>query len=225
MSSSPKEKQSGEVEVKDSLTPEELEQQQLKEKELLERIHKAMACTYVLPLGKDRLYRRYWLFPSAGALFVEDDFFGLTEDMLEPRPTPEPKMEDALFVESPVKTNDTAKEPMLVHNTFPPVNRPNQWFLYNTAEEVEQLIEALNPRGHRESTLKETLLQEKERIIQLLDEKAAQRYRHSGTVCLTVCIACKRFRIDNLISVCHKQEMLKYFMKCLHYLCMRLNCY
>lgn len=177
--SSLKEKQSSEVEVKDSLSPEELQQQQLKEKELLERIHKAMACTYILPFGRDRQYRRYWIFPSGGALFVEDDFFGLTEDMLEPRPTPEPKMEEAPSVESPVKTDDATVEPVPVHNTSPPVNRPNQWFFYSVAEDVEQLIEALNPRGHRESTLKEALLQEKERILQLLDEKAVQRYHHS----------------------------------------------
>lgn len=142
-----------------------------------------MACTYILPLGRDRLYRRHWLFPSAGALFVEDDVFGLTEDMLEPRPTPEPKMEEALSVESPVKT---AEDTILVHNTSPPVNRPNQWFFYSTAEEVERLIEALNSRGHRESTLKEALLQEKERIVQFLDEKAVQYYHHSGTLRLTL---------------------------------------
>uniref|UniRef100_A0A671MXH0 Bromodomain adjacent to zinc finger domain protein 1A n=1 Tax=Sinocyclocheilus anshuiensis TaxID=1608454 RepID=A0A671MXH0_9TELE len=164
----PKEKQVGEVEMK-----EELHQPQLKEKELQERIQKAMACTYILPLGRDRLYRRYWIFPSAGALFVEEDFFGLTEDMLEPRPTPEPKIEELFSAKSPVKTDATTEEPVLVQNTSPPVNRPNQWFFYSTPEEVEQLIEALNPRGRRESSLKETLLQEKERIVQLMDSKAA----------------------------------------------------
>uniref|UniRef100_A0A673MJP7 Bromodomain adjacent to zinc finger domain protein 1A n=1 Tax=Sinocyclocheilus rhinocerous TaxID=307959 RepID=A0A673MJP7_9TELE len=177
----PKEKQVGEVEMKDSLSPEELQQQQLKEKELLERIQKAMACTYILPLGRDRLYRRYWIFPSAGALFVEEDFFGLTEDMLEPHPTPEPKIEEFSSTESPVKTDATTEDPMLVQNTSPSVNRPNQWFFYSIPAEVEQLIEALNPRGHRESSLKETLLQEKERIVQLMDSKAVQRYHHSGT--------------------------------------------
>uniref|UniRef100_A0A673MIN6 Bromodomain adjacent to zinc finger domain protein 1A n=1 Tax=Sinocyclocheilus rhinocerous TaxID=307959 RepID=A0A673MIN6_9TELE len=171
----PKEKQVGEVEMKDSLSPEELQQQQLKEKELLERIQKAMACTYILPLGRDRLYRRYWIFPSAGALFVEEDFFGLTEDMLEPHPTPEPKIEEFSSTESPVKTDATTEDPMLVQNTSPSVNRPNQWFFYSIPAEVEQLIEALNPRGHRESSLKETLLQEKERIVQLMDSKAVQR--------------------------------------------------
>uniref|UniRef100_A0A8C2KX75 Bromodomain adjacent to zinc finger domain protein 1A n=1 Tax=Cyprinus carpio TaxID=7962 RepID=A0A8C2KX75_CYPCA len=164
------------------LSPEELQQQQLKEKELLERIQKAMACTYILPLGRDRLYRRYWIFPSAGALFVEEDFFGLTEDMLEPRTTHEPNIEELSSTESPIKTDAATEDPMLVQNTSPPVNRPNQWFFYSTPEEVEQLIESLNPRGHRESSLKETLLQEKEHIVQLMDSKAVQRYHYSGTV-------------------------------------------
>lgn len=170
--------------MKDSLSPEELQLQQLKERELLERIQQAMACTYVLPLGRDRLYRRYWIFPSAGALFVEDDFFGLTEDMLEPRPTPEPKIEEFLSAESPIKTkiDGTTEELVLVQNTSPPVNRPNQWYFYNKTEEVEQLIEALNPRGHRESSLKETLMLERGRIFQLMESNAAQRYHHSGTV-------------------------------------------
>lgn len=61
----------------------------LQVRELQERIQKAAACTCLLPLGRDRLYRRYWLFPSASALFVEADHFGLTEDMLQPSPKPD----------------------------------------------------------------------------------------------------------------------------------------
>ncbi|TRY59513.1 hypothetical protein DNTS_017620 [Danionella cerebrum] len=173
-----KEKQAVEGEIKDGLSPDDLQQQQLKEQELLQRIQKAMACTYILPLGKDRLYRRYWVFPSAGALFVEDDFFGLTEDMLEPRPASEPDSQDSISIENALKTDATSEESVLIQNTSPPVNRPNQWYFYSTAEEVEQLIEALNPRGHRESALREAL--EKERIPLLMDGKAAQHYHHSG---------------------------------------------
>lgn len=147
----------------------------------MERIHKAAACTYILPLGRDRLYRRYWLFPSAGALFVEDDFFGLTEDMLKPRPAPERETGD-LSDQSPVKTEDLAEEHRSLQSTLVPVNRPNQWAFYSTSAELEQLIEALNPRGHRESSLKESLVQEKERISQLLSSSAAERYHHSGIV-------------------------------------------
>lgn len=165
--------------LKNTLSPEELQQQQLKEKELFERIHKAATCTYILPLGRDRFYRRYWLFPSTGTLFVEDDFFGLTEDMLEPRHVPEPKTEDLSF-QSPVKPECMAEEHKSYQSTLVPVNRPNRWAFYSTAAELEQLIEALNPRGHRESTLKETLLQEKERISQLLNSTAAECYHYSG---------------------------------------------
>ncbi|KAH0620540.1 hypothetical protein JD844_021104 [Phrynosoma platyrhinos] len=73
------------------LTPEEeeaLKQEQLiKERELTEKIQKATACTNISPLGRDRLYRRYWLFPSVPGLFVEEDYSGLTDDMLLPRPS------------------------------------------------------------------------------------------------------------------------------------------
>ncbi|XP_060735647.1 bromodomain adjacent to zinc finger domain protein 1A isoform X2 [Tachysurus vachellii] len=176
--STPKGKQASEEELKIGPSPEELQQQQLKEKELLERIHKAAMCTYILPLGRDRFYRRYWLFPSAGALFVEDDFFGLTEDMLVPRPILETKTED-LSTQSPVKT----EEHRSYQSTLIPVNRPNQWAFYCTTAELQQLIEALNSRGHRESALKETLVQEKERINQLLSSTAVERYHHSDLWC------------------------------------------
>lgn len=71
-------------------------------RQLLERIQKAAACTCLLPLGRDRLYRRYWLLPSAFTLFVEEDCFGLTEDMLHPKPAPQnpPTLEE----EEEVKT-------------------------------------------------------------------------------------------------------------------------
>ncbi|KAF0043778.1 hypothetical protein F2P81_002936 [Scophthalmus maximus] len=82
------EKLKGRVQRLSSLSTEEMEVEQEKVQELQERIHKAAACTCLLPLGRDRLYRRYWLLPSAAALFVEDDAFGLTEDMLEPSPKP-----------------------------------------------------------------------------------------------------------------------------------------
>uniref|UniRef100_A0A7N8YIY2 Bromodomain adjacent to zinc finger domain protein 1A n=1 Tax=Mastacembelus armatus TaxID=205130 RepID=A0A7N8YIY2_9TELE len=128
-------------------------------RELQERIQKAAACTCLLPLGRDRLYRRYWLLPSAAALFVEDDCFGLTEDMLY----------ELLLLQTPAP----------LHTCGLPVNRPNQWSFYSSMEEVDQLIEALNPRGHRESSLKEALLQERERLQQVLRSCDRNKYRHT----------------------------------------------
>uniref|UniRef100_A0A8C7F7W6 Bromodomain adjacent to zinc finger domain protein 1A n=1 Tax=Oncorhynchus kisutch TaxID=8019 RepID=A0A8C7F7W6_ONCKI len=152
------------------VSPEELAQQQQREKELQEKIQKAAACTYILPLGRDRLYRRYWLFPSTPALFVEDDYFGLTEDMLEPQ---EPTQEEP---------EDLSQTALVQSSSAPPVNRPNRWAFYSSPQEVEMLLEALNPRGHRESSLKEALVQEKERIAQLLGTAAAaDRYHRTGT--------------------------------------------
>uniref|UniRef100_A0A671YKS1 Bromodomain adjacent to zinc finger domain protein 1A n=1 Tax=Sparus aurata TaxID=8175 RepID=A0A671YKS1_SPAAU len=148
-------------------------------RELLERIQKAAACTCLLPLGRDRLYRRYWLLPSASTLFVEEDCFGLTEDMLQPNPKPAQdattKMEDEEVKE------DAGSNPAPLHICGPPIKRPNQWSFYNSVEEVDQLIEALNPRGHRESSLKEALLQERERLQRLLQDCDGSKYSHTGT--------------------------------------------
>ncbi|XP_022621867.1 bromodomain adjacent to zinc finger domain protein 1A [Seriola dumerili] len=165
------------------LTAEELEKEQEKVRELQERIQKAAACTCLLPLGRDRLYRRYWLLPSASALFVEDDCFGLTEDMLQPQPKPAhvttTKMEDEEVVKDEPAEGSTGSSPAPLHTCGPPVNRPNQWSFYSSVEEVDQLIEALNPRGHRESGLKEALLQERERLQQLLQNCDSSKYRHT----------------------------------------------
>ncbi|XP_023842683.1 bromodomain adjacent to zinc finger domain protein 1A isoform X3 [Salvelinus sp. IW2-2015] len=172
-------------------------EQQPREKDLQERIQKVAACTYILPLGRDRLYRRYWLFPSTSALFVEDDYFGLTEDMLDPQ-EPTSEQEPAKAEEMEVSQNEAGEpedlsqtgstpdpdsKPILPapvqSSSAPPVNRPNHWAFYSSPQEVEALIEALNPRGHRESTLKEVLVQEKERIAQLLGTATADRYHQT----------------------------------------------
>lgn len=189
------------MQEKEAQSAEEVQQ---RERELLERIQKAAACTYILPLGRDRFYRRYWLFPASAALFVEDDFFGVTEDMLMPqKPAPEgdpetpgapqqqePKQqEEKMEVDGGVKAEQgegDAKPPqqdmeaVVAHSCGPPVNRPNQWAFYGSVQEVEELMEALNPRGHRENGLKEALQQEKERIVQLLDGTSAQRFNPTG---------------------------------------------
>ncbi|XP_023208602.1 bromodomain adjacent to zinc finger domain protein 1A [Xiphophorus maculatus] len=160
-----------------NLSPEELEKEQEKVQELLQRIQKAAACTCLLPLGKDRLFRRYWLIPSACALFVEEDFFGLTEDMLLPCPKPS---EDAAANMEDTKAEteqpgENAGSSLSAHGV--PVNRPNQWYFYSSIEEVDQLIEALNPRGHRESGLREALLQDRDKLQLLLQSCDQSKYR------------------------------------------------
>uniref|UniRef100_A0A3P9CKT5 Bromodomain adjacent to zinc finger domain protein 1A n=1 Tax=Maylandia zebra TaxID=106582 RepID=A0A3P9CKT5_9CICH len=158
----------------------------LQVRELQERIQKAAACTCLLPLGRDRLYRRYWLFPSASALFVEADHFGLTEDMLQPSPKPDQDTSTTKVEKGEEMAKDkaastgAASNPAPLHICSPPINQSNQWSFYSSLEEVDHLIEALNPRGHRESSLKEALLQERQRLQHLLKSCDRNKYEHTG---------------------------------------------
>ncbi|XP_064421034.1 bromodomain adjacent to zinc finger domain protein 1A [Latimeria chalumnae] len=168
------------------LTPEEeevlKEQQQRKERELMEKIQSASVCANILPLGRDRLYRRYWVFHSVPGLFVEEDYAGLTEDMLLPRPTSLPRERAESQGTEKVQDSSQPREPLgfsissasnfnqVPHGSIAkelprPVFKPNLWSVYTLPEQLAQLIEGLNSRGRRESALKETLLQEKNRII------------------------------------------------------------
>ncbi|XP_034369928.2 bromodomain adjacent to zinc finger domain protein 1A isoform X3 [Arvicanthis niloticus] len=165
------------------------QEHQQKEKELLDKIQSAIACTNIFPLGRDRLYRRYWIFPSIPGLFIEEDYSGLTEDMLLPRPSSfhnnvqphDPqvsiKTEESFMSES---TSSLDQGPLDDSVLLPkPVHKPNRWCFYSSREQLEQLIEALNSRGHRESALKETLLQEKSRICAQLAHFSEEKFHFS----------------------------------------------
>ncbi|XP_031213577.1 bromodomain adjacent to zinc finger domain protein 1A [Mastomys coucha] len=165
------------------------QEHQQKERELLDKIQSAIACTNIFPLGRDRLYRRYWIFPSIPGLFIEEDYSGLTEDMLLPRPSSfhnnaqphDPqvsiKTEESFMSES---TSSLNQGPFSDSVLLPkPVHKPNRWCFYSSCEQLDQLIEALNSRGHRESALKETLLQEKSRICAQLAHFSEEKFHFS----------------------------------------------
>ncbi|XP_062350801.1 bromodomain adjacent to zinc finger domain protein 1A isoform X2 [Cinclus cinclus] len=166
------------------------QEQQKKEKELLEKIQNATACTNITPLGRDRLYRRYWIFPSVPGLFVEEDYSGLTEDMLLPRTssfqnsgqscTNEPqvfsKTGESLKSSESTSNLDQDSHTSVVVEVPRPVYKPNRWCFYSSREQLDQLLEALNSRGHRESALKETLLQEKSRIYEQLSSFPVEKF-------------------------------------------------
>ncbi|XP_042719241.1 bromodomain adjacent to zinc finger domain protein 1A isoform X1 [Lagopus leucura] len=166
------------------------QEQQKKEKELLEKIQNATACTNITPLGRDRLYRRYWIFPSVPGLFIEEDYSGLTEDMLLPRTssfqnsvqscTNEPqvfsKTGESLKSSESTSNVDQDSHNSVVVEVPRPVYKPNRWCFYSSREQLDQLLEALNSRGHRESALKETLLQEKNRIYEQLSSFPVEKF-------------------------------------------------
>ncbi|KAM5242318.1 bromodomain adjacent to zinc finger domain protein 1A isoform 3-T3 [Hipposideros larvatus] len=179
--------------TRESFTADEEEafkqEHQRKEKELLEKIQSAIACTNIFPLGRDRMYRRYWIFPSIPGLFIEEDYSGLTEDMLLPRPS---SFQNNVQSQNP-QISMKIGEPLMSESTSnidqgpcddsvqlpKPVHKPNRWCFYSSCEQLDQLIEALNSRGHRESALKETLLQEKSRICAQLAQFAEEKFHFS----------------------------------------------
>lgn len=137
-----------------------------REQDLIEKIQQVTACTNITPLGRDRWYRRFWTFFSVPGLFVEEDYTGITEDMLQPHPASHREPE----INSAVNGHDGSVQEIKEETEAPkPVNKPNRWCYYSSVEQLEQLIECLNTRGHRESTLKDTLVQEKWRISQKLN--------------------------------------------------------
>ncbi|XP_032803857.2 bromodomain adjacent to zinc finger domain protein 1A isoform X3 [Petromyzon marinus] len=150
--------------------------QALREKELVERILSAVARTNVAPLGRDRFYRRYWLFNTIPGLFVEEDYHGLTEDMLHPpsvRGDPGAP-DEATSMEAGSKASPHKLEPLLAGSGDMrieegcEVKRPNRWFYFHRPEQLDELLESLNLRGLRESSLREALILERERIVQSL---------------------------------------------------------
>ncbi|XP_032199910.1 bromodomain adjacent to zinc finger domain protein 1A isoform X1 [Mustela erminea] len=179
--------------TREPLTADEEEalkqEHQRKEKELLEKIQSAIACTNIFPLGRDRMYRRYWIFPSIPGLFIEEDYSGLTEDMLLPRPS---SFQNSVQSQDPQVSTKTG-ESLMSESTSnidqgpcddsvqlpKPVHKPNRWCFYSSCEQLDQLIEALNSRGHRESALKETLLQEKSRICAQLAHFSEEKFHFS----------------------------------------------
>ncbi|XP_021574909.1 bromodomain adjacent to zinc finger domain protein 1A isoform X2 [Carlito syrichta] len=179
--------------TREPLTADEEEalkqEHQRKEKELSEKIQSAIACTNIFPLGRDRMYRRYWIFPSIPGLFIEEDYSGLTEDMLLPRPSSFQNDVRSQDPQGPPKTGESSlsestsnidQGPCDHSVQLPkPVQKPNRWCFYSSCEQLDQLIEALNSRGHRESALKETLLQEKSRICTQLACFSEEKFHFS----------------------------------------------
>ncbi|XP_031808713.1 bromodomain adjacent to zinc finger domain protein 1A isoform X1 [Sarcophilus harrisii] len=161
------------------------QEQQKKEKDLLEKIQSATACTNIFPLGRDRMYRRYWIFPSVPGLFIEEDYSGLTEDMLLPKPKSSSFQNNVQSIvtselQESTKTAESFKSESTsnIDSTLlpRPVHKPNRWCFYSSPEQLDQLIEALNSRGYRESALKETLLQEKSRIYEQLASFSEEKF-------------------------------------------------
>ncbi|CAL1281690.1 unnamed protein product [Larinioides sclopetarius] len=240
-----------------------------KEREIEAQIRKLQSSFNVAPIGRDRAFRRYWVFPTVAGLFVEDDdpYKGnclpkptvqnsspyLTHVRCEAAATNIKKylqnidaksgssdkeneiLRDIAIVQSdlpfPLKnrklsdlnprvdskkgvqeTNLSENESCLLcknkkgdkqdlmlycphaKNTLPvdqcsanidtcPVHNANaprtKWSFYYREEDLDNLISGLNPRGFRERPLREALLNEKDRIKEMLTKFPCNIYNKS----------------------------------------------
>lgn len=228
----------------------------IKEKKYLQELAQLQHGNAIYPLGRDRMYRRYWVFQSLPGLFVEDCEEHVEQEYLRPvpqNPNSNP-FQTGIPIPVPKKTNEengsdkenesfnastannslnlsTAnnslnvsnlntsqnvsnntslvgtpdvsivngstdgqknedsgpptlvkdEEPMQVDNKVPLIveslavkqiieRQKFQWSYFTTVEQIDELIESLNSRGYREGALKLALLEQKNRIVDLVDK-------------------------------------------------------
>ena len=133
----------------------------------------------VKPLGRDRAFRRYWVFNALPGLLVErDDIFTgpcVTPCPKSPSSSPANNKENEFESHSrkpgfPKKLSNRSMEcngderSCSVHSANSE-SSDDQWVFYTSEEDIEQLLASLNERGIRESELKKVLLKDKDFVL------------------------------------------------------------
>ena len=165
-----------------------------KEADLIQLLSDLQRCAAVVPLGRDRTFRRYWRFKSVPGLFIENNEPHVSKDYFE---ILAPQCENDLTkgdnaIVSNNKENDKSAENVPNGNVEPTVNgrgdedmdmdvdgdlgcvtvkeqiadfNVTQWSFYEKPEDIDKLINCLNPRGFREGPLKAALIEHKKDIL------------------------------------------------------------
>ncbi|XP_021368810.1 bromodomain adjacent to zinc finger domain protein 1A-like isoform X2 [Mizuhopecten yessoensis] len=242
----------------------------LQEKEMIDSISRLQHASQTYPLGRDRMYRRYWVFQSLPGLFIEDCEMHVKDEYLKPvpqNPNSNPFTNSTVFgqqlptidIQAPPKkklpeengsdkendsmntssvnnsmnlsTADNSMNVSTVSNNTPGNNElisdsraetpltnggssegakdevltisdddsqqgkaegmetdqgppildslaikqilegpKHMWTYISTTEQFDQLTSALNSRGYRESALKQSLMDQKTRISELIEK-------------------------------------------------------
>ncbi|XP_013069196.2 bromodomain adjacent to zinc finger domain protein 1A-like isoform X1 [Biomphalaria glabrata] len=138
----------------------------------------------IYPIGRDRLYRRYYFFSSLSGLFIEDHELNVPAAMMKPQP-PVSKEEkennkrtnsDECIVISDAESDtsdkknmdekDVKEEKMEVTEDLKLENSETEkqshkpiWKFLDTPEHLDALIACLNTRGFRECSLRTSLME------------------------------------------------------------------
>ena len=106
-----------------------------REKDLISQAAQLQHWTAICPVGRDRNFRRYWVFQSVPGLFVEQDG-------------------ECILQAAKEETSETNTENYV----------PEEWWFLETTESVDSLLESLNPRGFREGPLRIALKEQLDRL-------------------------------------------------------------
>lgn len=204
-------------EEEEELAQQRREERKRKDQEFMNQLAKAVSRSAIQPLGRDRVYRRYWVFRSLRGLFVEDD----DPDqhlLLEPESESESenneegsddegkeegKENGSLSFDSndlvktkkqqtglvngdaTVKKECFERKVMNMFKAYDLVREASEdetwselyrkrpmakWSYFASREDIDGLLEALNPRGFRERLLKDAIQQEYKQLALAVDK-------------------------------------------------------
>ena len=159
---------------KEEETEEERAERVQKELQAIEEeVYEVSATRNLRPLGYDRFFNRYWLFPALSGLFRE-------EVSLHEPPIPQSSVSASLASPQAKTTTPTGlNSPHLIHtdttivspqkpaasshSPSPPSPVPT-WSYFKSTEELNDLLTCLNSRGNRELKLKQAIEKLKDKV-------------------------------------------------------------
>jgi len=160
---------------------------QRKEQELIDVATQCQHASSVCPVGRDRFHRRYWVFRSVPGLFVEEDRDTdtistasrnsavppstelQTDNLLESLPNSRIAVDTIAAMSDSCQNSD-----ILSSNELPtdssPESSSTRWSVYGSVDAVEGLLVSLNTRGIREGPLKAVLVDQRDRLKDLVSQ-------------------------------------------------------
>lgn len=103
----------------------------LSEKKVIEQLAKIQQTCSIIPIGRDRMYRRYWIFSSVHGLYIEDDEIHVDTTQLLPLSTNKSTNNKSKDENGSDKENDSVNSPNKSH-----VNGPKSVSSENSEEVI-----------------------------------------------------------------------------------------
>ncbi|XP_015763887.1 PREDICTED: bromodomain adjacent to zinc finger domain protein 1A-like [Acropora digitifera] len=182
-------------EEEEELAQQRKDERKRKDQDFLNQLAKAVSRSAIQPLGRDRVFRRYWTFKSLRGLFVEDDdpdqHLLLEPELKNPdvengdeqedeeteqrKQNDKASPDDSLTNGHKVSEDERFKRKVLnILSAYQLTNgslekdfgdlykkRPVvKWSYFSSKEDLDTLLDALNPRGYRERHLRDAIQQD-----------------------------------------------------------------